>query len=270
MSKVQVIVMGAGGRMGQMILQACMAASRPEGDAAIEVVGAVEIVGHPLVGKPCGVEGVEVAVTDSLASIEGQELVVIDFTQPESTLQALALAVERGWKMVIGTTGMSPEQKAEVGRCARNVPVVMAPNMSIGVNLLLKLCEMVGAALDEEYDVEIVEAHHNQKKDAPSGTAYGLAEAVASGRGVSLAEKACFGREGLTGARPRGEIGIHALRAGDTVGDHQVIFAGPGERIELRHVAHSRQTFAQGAAKAALFLQGRQVGLYNMQHVLGL
>jgi 4-hydroxy-tetrahydrodipicolinate reductase len=269
----EIIVLGAKGRMGQMVLSACAKALR-EKPGSLKVIAAVEAAGTPGTGGTLAVDGLEVPFTDSLESVLKAGAVVIDFTVPESSLAALAAAAQTGSPYVLCTTGFTADQKAEIGRAAQKIPVLFSPNMSIGVNVLFKAAEAVAKALGADFDVEILEAHHNQKKDAPSGTALGFAEAVARGLDVALEEHAVFGRAGLTGARPRGEIGIHAVRGGDIAGDHTVLFAGDGERVEIRHVAHGRQVFAQGALRAALYLKGRflegKPGLYTMADVLGL
>ena len=263
-----IVVLGAKGRMGQMVLQAC--ANRIQAGQDLQVIGAVEPPSSPHLGEPAGIEGIGVKVTSDLAALLKPGVVVIDFTSPQASLDALDQIKQAGAAHVLCTTGLSDAQKARVAAAAKAVPVVLSPNMSVGVILMFRVAEMVAKVLKDDFDVEIVEAHHNQKKDSPSGTALGFAEAVARGHGVDLESKAVYGREGLIGARKRGEIGIHAVRGGDIVGDHTVLFAGDGERIELKHMAHSRMTFAQGAVKAALFLGGKGPGLYSMFDVLGL
>jgi 4-hydroxy-tetrahydrodipicolinate reductase len=266
---VEIIVLGAKGRMGQMVLAACAKALR-EKPGSLKVIAAVEYAGCPGAGGTLALDGLEVPFTDSLASVLKPGAVLIDFTTKESSLDALAAAERAGAAHVLCTTGFDAAQKARIAAAAQKIPVLFSPNMSIGVNVLFKAAEAVAKALGADFDVEIIEAHHNQKKDAPSGTALGFAEAVARGLDVSLEEHAVYGREGMPGARPRGEIGIHAVRGGDIAGDHTVLFAGDGERIEIRHVAHGRQVFAQGALRAALFLHGQKPGLYTMADVLGL
>jgi len=260
--------------MGQMVLQACsqkMAAQKQKGVApSLRVIGAVESSSSPNLGQATGVAGIDVAITSDLAALLKPGVVVIDFTSPEASLATLEAVKKAGASHVLCTTGLTAAQKQMVAEASKTVPIVMAPNMSIGVTLMFRVAEMVAKVLGEDFDVEIVEAHHNQKKDSPSGTALGFAEAVARGHGVDLNDKANYGREGIVGARPKGEIGIHAVRGGDIVGDHTVLYAGDGERIELKHMAHSRMTFAQGAVKAALFLAGKGPGIYNMFDVLGL
>ncbi len=265
----QIVVLGAKGRMGQMVLEAC-AQKLTINSGCLRVAGAIEAPNSPFLGQPCGIPGIDAVITADLEAVLGPSAVVIDFTAPQVSLAALAAVRRKGGAYVLGTTGLSPEEKNTVTAASQSLPIMMAPNMSVGVTLLFKVAEMVAKVLGEDFDVEIVEAHHNKKKDSPSGTALGLAEAVARGHAVKLSEKAVYGREGLVGARKRGEIGIHAVRGGDIVGDHTVLFAGDGERIELKHMAHNRMTFAQGAVTAALFLHGKPNGMYNMVDVLGL
>ena len=265
---VSIVVLGAKGRMGQMVLQAC--ATRIKAGQDLRVIGAIEPPNSPHVGQPAGVDGIDAKVGADLDAVLKPGAVVIDFTSPQASLEALERIRKAGAAHVLCTTGLSEGQKAAVAEAAKTVPVVFSPNMSVGVILMFRVAEMVAKVLKGDFDVEIVEAHHNQKKDSPSGTALGFAEAVARGHGVDLKAKAVYGREGLVGARRSGEIGIHAVRGGDIVGDHTVLFAGDGERIELKHMAHSRMTFAQGAVKAAQFLAGKGPGLYTMFDVLGL
>lgn len=266
---VEIVVLGAKGRMGQMVLQACAHRIRSN-PGFLRVAGVIESAASPHIGTPLGIEGIDVLCTDQLEAVLHPGVIVIDFTTPPASLAALALVQRKGAAQVICTTGFTPDEKQVILTASRSVPIVMAPNMSIGVTVMFKVAEMVARILGEDFDVEIVEAHHNQKKDSPSGTALGFAEAVARGHNSDLSKQAVHGRSGLTGARPKGEIGIHAVRGGDIVGDHTVLYAGDGERIELKHVAHSRQTFAQGAVKAAVFLAGKPPGIYNMFDVLGL
>lgn len=263
-----IVVLGAKGRMGQMVLQAC--ANRIKAGQDLKVIGAVESPNSPTLGQPVGIEGLDLKVSGDLAAVLKPGAVVIDFTSPASSLAALEACRKAGAAHVLCTTGLNADEKRIVSEASKSVPVVFSPNMSVGVILMFRVAEMVAKSLKEDFDVEIVEAHHNQKKDSPSGTALGFAEAVARGHGVDLDKVANYGREGLVGARPKGEIGIHAVRGGDIVGDHTVLFAGDGERIELKHMAHSRMTFAQGSVKAAMFLAGKAPGLYTMFDVLGL
>jgi len=266
----EIIVMGARGRMGQMVLAACARVLREKRPAPLSVIGAVEAKDAPGIGQKLVVEGLEVPLTDSLESVIRPGCVVIDFTTPESSLAALSVIERTGAAHVLCTTGFTPEQKKRIESAALKVPIVYSPNMSIGVTVLFKAAETVARALGRDFDVEITEVHHNQKKDAPSGTALGFAEAAARGLELPLDKVGVYGRHGLVGARPKGEIGIHAVRGGDIAGDHTVLFAGDGERVELKHMAHNRQPFAQGALRAALFLKGKHPGLYTMVDVLGL
>ncbi len=252
------------------------------GRALIEAIGqstdfrlraALEIPGNALLGKdagelvgaPCGVR-ISADLDSALAGCD----VLIDFTRPEGTLGHLALCRERGIRMVIGTTGFQPAQKALITEAAKQIAIVMAPNMSVGVNLTFKLAELAAKVLNEGYDVEIIEAHHRHKVDAPSGTALRLGEVIAAAMGRDLAQDAVYGREGVTGERKASTIGFATVRGGDIVGDHTAMFAGTGERVEITHKAASRATFALGALRAASFLAGRKSGLYDMQDVLGL
>lgn len=263
---IKVIVTGACGRMGKRI--AGMLIEQDD----MELAGAVERQNHPSLGRDLGgvlgPDPMGIVLQDDLKKVIDKGEVIIDFTYPEATLGHLKLAGEHHKALVIGTTGFSEEQVSEIKDLARSIPCVLSPNMSVGVNLLFKIAGQVAKALGGDYDSEIMEAHHRHKKDAPSGTAKKLAEILARVSGRDLPEVAVYGRQGITGERPRGSIGIHAVRGGDIVGDHTVIFAGPAERIELVHRAHSRDTFARGAIRAARFLATAPPGLYSMQDVL--
>jgi 4-hydroxy-tetrahydrodipicolinate reductase len=263
-----IVITGASGRMGQMLVRTVT-----ESDRAT-LAGAVERPGHDWVGSDIGeVMGgapLGVTVTDDPLEAFARAQAVIDFTAPEATLGFAALAAQARLVHVIGTTGMRAAQIAALGPAARHAVIVRAGNMSLGVNLLVQLTRKVAAALDEDFDIEVIEAHHNRKVDAPSGTALMLGEAAAEGRGVDLAEVSDRGRDGITGPRQRGHIGFSAIRGGDIVGEHDVLFAAPGERIVLRHMATDRAIFARGALKAALWGQGRAPGEYDMIDVLGL
>ncbi len=263
-SQVNVIVMGAMGRMGQMILSCC---SQNRG---VNVIGAVEVPGSPFTGQATGISGIKVLVTDSLKSVLQAGAVVINFTNPKSTYEAIDICHQHGAKMVIGTTGLSEVELTKIKEKAEEVPLVFSPNMSVGVNLMFKIAQLVSSTLGMEFDAEIIELHHNKKKDAPSGTALALAQAVADGRQQDLNTIVNYGRRGLTGERPVGQLGIHAVRGGDIVGEHSVIFAGPNERIELKHIAQNRALFAEGAVRAAIFLENKAMGFYSMLDVLGL
>jgi len=267
---VEIVVLGARGRMGQMILAACAKILREKRPAPLAVIAAVDAKGAPGVGQKFAVDGLELTLGDSLEAAVTPGSVIIDFTTPESSMAALEVAARKGAAYVLCTTGLTAQQKGRVQEFSKKIPIVQSPNMSVGVTVLFKVAEMVARTLGEDFDVEIIEAHHNQKKDAPSGTALGFAESVAKGLEASLDEVAVYGRHGMPGARPKGEIGIHAVRGGDIAGDHTVLFAGDGERVELRHVAHDRRIFAKGAVRAALFLKGKPPGIYTMTDVLGL
>ncbi len=264
----RLVIAGAAGRMGRMIVAACA------GHEDARVTGALERRGNPAIGQDAGLlaglgpSGVKVAA-DVDAALKDAD-VLIDFTSPEAAAEHAAVCAARGAAMVVGTTGLDETQKAALAKAAKKVPVVFSPNMSVGVNLLFKVLEDMARVLGPGYDVEIVEAHHNRKKDAPSGTAARMLEVVARGLDLDPGAAAVYGRRGNVGARPEGEIGIHAVRAGDIVGDHTVLFAGPAERIEVVHRAHSRETFARGAVRAALWIKGKAPGLYDMADVLGL
>jgi len=233
----------------------------------LELVVAVERPGHPLVGGRLP-EGAPV-VSDPREAV-GRCEVIVDFSLPDASLGVLQAAAAVGRPAVVGTTGFSSEQLEEIRRLSQRMPCVLSPNMSLGVNLLAEVLRQVATILGPEYDVEIMEVHHRWKRDAPSGTALRLAQVVAEARGNSLQEVAVYGRRGLGGERPRGQIGLHALRGGEVVGEHVVMFCGPGERLELVHRAQGREAFAQGALQAARWVVDRPPGLYGMRDVLGL
>ncbi|WP_319545520.1 4-hydroxy-tetrahydrodipicolinate reductase [Ruegeria conchae] len=263
-----IVITGASGRMGQMLIKTVT-----DSDQA-RLVGVVERKGHDWIGQDVGEAmggpALGVLVTDDPLEAFAQAQAVIDFTAPEATLEFAALAAQARCVHVIGTTGMSDEQIVALEPASRHAVIVRAGNMSLGVNLLMQLTKKVAAALDEDFDIEVIEGHHHHKVDAPSGTALMLGEAAAEGRGVKLADVSDRGRDGITGARKRGDIGFHAIRGGDIVGEHDVLFAAPGERIVLRHLATDRAIFARGALKAALWGQGKAPGQYDMVDVLGL
>ncbi|WP_412564631.1 4-hydroxy-tetrahydrodipicolinate reductase [Thalassobius sp. MITS945101] len=263
-----IVITGASGRMGQMLIKTVL-----ESDKA-KLVGVVERTGHDWVGRDVGEcmggAAVGVAVTDDALEAFSKAQAVIDFTAPEATVEFAALAAQARAVHVIGTTGMAEEHLTKVNAAARHATVIRAGNMSLGVNLLVQLTKKVAAALDEDFDIEVIEAHHNKKVDAPSGTALMLGEAAAEGRGVNLEDVRDSGRDGITGARKKGDIGFTAIRGGDIVGEHDVLFAAAGERIVLRHLATDRAIFARGALKAALWGQGKAPGEYDMIDVLGL
>lgn len=265
---VRVVVTGAGGRMGRSIINAL------DKNPGAKLVAALESAGHALLnedaGDLAGTGTLGVKITDDCAVAFDKADVMIDFSVPEATLTHLDAAVEFEKALVIGTTGFSHHQRDRIKEQSLKTRVVMAPNMSVGVNLLLTLVEQTASILGDDYDIEIIEAHHKHKKDAPSGTALRIAEVAAAATKRDLEKVAVYERKGIIGERGAKEIGIQTIRAGDIVGDHTVIFAGDGERIELIHRAHSRDTFAAGAIKAALWLVDKPNGLYDMHDVLGL
>jgi 4-hydroxy-tetrahydrodipicolinate reductase len=266
MSKTRVAVVGAGGRMGRMLIEAALK------DSQIELGAAFDLPGSPAIGKTAGeLVGLasDVVVTDDVAAGLINVDCLIDFTRPQGTLEHLALCRKAGVGIVIGTTGFEPEGKAAIGAAAQDIPVVFAPNMAVGVNLVFKLLDTAARILNEGYDIEIVEAHHRMKIDAPSGTALRMGEVVAEALGRDLKECAVYGREGVTGERDPSTIGFATVRGGDVVGDHTVMFCGIGERVEVSHKAGSRMPYALGSMRAARFLAGRKQGLFDMQDVLG-
>jgi 4-hydroxy-tetrahydrodipicolinate reductase len=245
MTTIRYAIAGANGRMGKMLIEAVNAADDAELAAAFDIGDDVEAA---------------IANADCL----------IDFTRPEGTLKHLEICRRHGVHAVIGTTGFSAEQKQQIEAIAREIPIVFAPNMAVGVNAVFKLLDVAARILNEGYDVEVIEAHHRHKVDAPSGTALRMGEVVAAALGRSLDECAIYGREGHTGERPATQIGFSTIRGGDIVGDHMVLFAGTGERIEITHKSASRMSYALGSLRAARFLRGKQNGLFDMQDVLGL
>jgi 4-hydroxy-tetrahydrodipicolinate reductase len=261
-------IVGCAGRMGRTNLREVL---ETEG---VALAGGLERPGHPALGQDlgtlAGLEPVGLAATDDLDALLAVSDVLIEFSTPEATLATTARAAERGCAHVIGTTGLDPEQTQRLEAHAQHIPIVWAPNMSLGVNLLLGLVQQAAAALDAGYDIEIVEMHHRHKVDAPSGTALALGRAAARGRQVALEEAAVRVRDGITGPRQAGTIGFATLRGGDVVGDHRVVFAGLGERLELAHIATDRRIYARGAVHAARWTEGRAPGLYGMSDVLGL
>jgi 4-hydroxy-tetrahydrodipicolinate reductase len=267
MQRRRVAVAGASGKMGRTLIEAV--AASPD----FVLAGALDVVGHPALGSDAtaflGSQS-GVRITSDVRAGIAQAEVLIDFTRPAGTLAHLAACREIGVQAVVGTTGFSAAQKGEIAAHAEHIAIVMAPNMSVGVNVVLKLLEVAGRALDSTFDVEIVEMHHKLKVDAPSGTALQMGEVVARARGQRLDDCAVYARHGDTGARRAGTIGFAALRGGDVVGDHSVVFAGSGERIEITHRAASRATYADGSLRAARFLADKRRGLYGMGEVLGL
>ncbi len=263
----RVAVAGASGRMGHMLIEAL----RESGDC--QLTGALDIASSPAIGNDaCAFLGHAsgVAVTDDLRAGLAKAAVLIDFTRPEGTLAHVRMCRELGVNAVIGTTGFTEPQKRAIADAARDIAIMMAPNMSVGVNVTLKLLEMAAKALATGYDIEIIEAHHRHKVDAPSGTALKMGEVIANALGRDLKTCAVYAREGITGERDPSTIGFSAIRGGDIVGDHTVLFAGTGERIEITHRSSSRATYAQGSLRAVRFLAERRSGLYDMFDVLGL
>jgi 4-hydroxy-tetrahydrodipicolinate reductase len=254
--------------MGQMLVRHVLASEK------VRLVGVVERAGHHWIGRDVGTAmggaAAGLAVTDDAIEVFAQAQAVLDFTAPAATVEFAALAAQARAVHVIGTTGLSGDDLARLRAAARHAVIVRAGNMSLGINLLSKLTKLAAAALDDDFDIEVVEAHHNQKVDAPSGTALMLGAAAAEGRGVKLADVADRGRDGIVGARTRGDIGFASIRGGDIVGEHEVIFAGAGERIILRHIATDRGLYARGALRAALWGQDKKPGEYDMSDVLGL
>ena len=268
-----IVITGASGRMGQMLVQALTQTSGA-GHAKARLAGCVERQGHAWIGRDVGEAmggaAVGVRVTDDPLEAFAVAQGVIDFTSPEASVEFAALAAQARAVHVIGTTGLLPAHLAKIDAAARHAVIVQTGNMSLGVNLLARLTQKVAAALDIEWDIEVVEAHHRMKVDAPSGTALMLGEAAALGRGVALAQARVSGRDGITGARAAGSIGFSAIRGGDIVGEHDVIFAADGERIVLRHIATDRAIFARGALRAVLWGQTQKPGRYDMMDVLGI
>lgn len=263
----RIAVAGASGRMGRMLIEAIRAAD----DCAL--AGALDIAASPSVGSDATAflgHASGVPITADLREGLQNAQVLIDFTRPEGTLAHLQVCRALGVNAVIGTTGFSDVQKAQVAEAARDIAIVMAPNMSVGVNVTLKLLEMAAKALATGYDIEIIEAHHRHKVDAPSGTALKMGEVIAGALGRRLEDCAVYAREGVTGERDPSSIGFAAIRGGDIVGDHTVLFAGTGERIEITHKSSSRTTYAQGSLRAVRYLAGRKAGLFDMFDVLGL
>jgi 4-hydroxy-tetrahydrodipicolinate reductase len=265
---MRIAVLGAAGRMGQALTRVLVETP------GCTVAGGIEAKGSPFVGRDvgemAGLEPVGVAITDDPLPVFAHVDGVLDFTTPASTVAFAALSAQARIVHVIGTTGLSPADEAKIEAAARHATIVKAGNMSQGVNLLAVLTAEVARALGPDFDIEILELHHRHKRDAPSGTSLMLGAAAAKGRAVSLEERGVRSRDGDTGPRREGDIGFAALRGGDVVGEHRVIFAGPGERIELAHIATDRGIFARGAVKAAVWARGRDPGLYAMQDVLGL
>ena len=265
---VRIAIAGVAGRMGKAILTLALR------DKNLQVTGAFEKDGSPAVGTDLGVFGggqsLGIKIGNSVDEAVKNADALIDFTHPTTTEAHLKAVLKNKTGYVVGTTGLDEKILSSLKEASKNISIVQSPNMSIGVNLLFKLSELTAKALDEDYDIEIAETHHRMKKDAPSGTALKLLEVVAKARGRDIKKDTVTGRDGETGARPRGQIGVLALRGGDVIGDHTVSFLAEGERVELVHKASSRDAFAQGALKAAKFVASKQNGLYNMLQVLGI
>lgn len=267
MNKIRIAIAGASGRMGRTLIEAV---SQSEDTV---LAAALDQPGNPWLGKdagefigaPCGV-----AVSDDLDAALAQADCLIDFTRPEGTLRHLEACRRLGVHLVIGTTGFSSEGKLAIQEASRDIPLVFAPNMAVGVNAVFRLLDVAARILNEGYDIEVIEAHHRHKVDAPSGTALRMGEVVAAALGRDLSACAVYGREGHTGERPATQIGFSTIRGGDIVGDHTVLFAGTGERIEITHKSASRMPYASGALRAARFMRGKSSGLFDMQDVLGL
>ena len=268
MDAMKIGVVGCASRMGRMVAR-CV-----QGTEGADLAGGTEAPGSPMLGRDlgelAGLGALDLAIGDDPVKLFAHSAAVIDFTAPAVSVAHAELAAQAQSVHVIGTTGLDPEQQEAIVRAARHTAVVLAPNMSLGVTLLTALVEQVARTLDADYDIEVVEMHHRRKVDAPSGTALALGLAAAAGRAVDLDDVARRVRDGHTGARPRGEIGFATLRGGDVVGDHTVVFAAEGERLELTHKASTREVFARGAVKAALWARGKPPGLYSMRDVLGL
>jgi 4-hydroxy-tetrahydrodipicolinate reductase len=265
---INTIVIGVGGRMGKTITQMVIE------DKELNLVGATEIKSSPLIGKSIkegtGIDIENIKITHDLESIIDECDVIIDFAQPESSLVTLKLAVEYKKGVVIGTTGFTKEQDNEAKKLALRTRTVMAPNMSVGVNLIFKVIKDITKIIGNDYDIEIIEAHHRVKKDSPSGTALNIARIIADELNRDLSKVAVHERKGIIGKRSKEEIGIQVIRAGDIVGEHTILFGGIGERIEITHKATSRENFAKGAIKAVHFIVNKKNGLYNMEDVLGI
>ena len=263
---IRVIINGACGRMGRLIIRGVSE------QADMEIAGAIEFSGHPQIGSDAGVVAgigeIGVAVTDNLEDVLESADVVIEFSQPEATLQHLREVVNADKAMVIATTGFDSDELATVNELASQIRCVMAPNMSLGVNVMIQALELIAKALGDDYDIEVIEAHHNHKADSPSGTALRLAETVAAALERDLDEVGVYGRHGIVGARPKKQIGIHAVRGGDIAGDHTVLFATEGEQLSVVHRAHSPEAFAKGAIRAAKWVIDAPKGLHDVSEVL--
>lgn len=261
-------ITGAAGRMGRNLIQACFE------NTAVQLAAAIEHESSPFIGRDAGevagIGSLHVDIVPRIGDAINSLHTLIDFTRPEVTLNNLQSCVENGRNIVIGTTGFSEAEKQQIKKASEAIGIVFAPNMSVGVNLCFKLLDIAARVLGDDVDIEVIEAHHRHKVDAPSGTALRMGEVVAEALGRNLDDCAVYGREGVTGERERKTIGFETIRAGDIVGDHTVMFAGIGERVEITHKASSRMTFANGAVRAALWLENKGSGLYDMQDVLDL
>ncbi|MFO7641691.1 MAG: 4-hydroxy-tetrahydrodipicolinate reductase [Candidatus Competibacteraceae bacterium] len=265
---IHVAIAGAAGRMGRHLLEACQQAGGVCCTAASEHPDSPFIGGDA--GEAAGIGRLDIPIVADLAPLTDRFEILIDFTRPSATLKHLTLCQATGKAMVIGATGFSAEQRTEIAHAAEQIPIVFAPNMSVGVNLCFKLLELAAQVLGDGVDIEIIEAHHRHKVDAPSGTALAMGQIIATTLGRNLEQCAVHGRHGVTGERNSTTIGFSTIRAGDIVGEHTVLFADAGERIEITHRASSRMTFAKGAVRAAVWLAGRDTGLFDMRDVLGL
>jgi 4-hydroxy-tetrahydrodipicolinate reductase len=264
---MKIAIAGASGRMGRMLIETVL------NDADARLAGALDRPGAPQLGQDAGAflgKTTGVVLTDDIERVFADADFLIDFTRPEGTMPHLEAALRHNVKMIVGTTGFDDAQKAQLRAAGEEIGIVFAPNMSVGVNVTMKLLEFAAKQFAEGYDIEIIEAHHRHKVDAPSGTALAMGEVVAKALGRDLKDCAVYGREGVTGERDPSTIGFAAIRGGDIVGDHTVLFAGIGERIEITHKSASRLSYAQGALRAARFLAGRDAGFFDMQDVLGL
>jgi len=263
---IKVIVCGGCGKMGSKVAQLIYQ------NKDMGLIGIIESPSHPSIGKDWGISvglgKTEVIITDNLEEIIQNTDQIVEFTNPQISLKHLEIVSKCKKPMIMGTTGFSSKEIEKINRLAQGIPFLLSPNMSLGVNLLFKLAAETAAALSDDYDIEIVEAHHRFKKDAPSGTAKKLAQEIAKAKGVSLDKVAIYNREGIIGERKRGEIGIHSIRGGDITGEHTVMFTALGERLELTHKAHNRDTFAYGTIQAIKFMEGKPAGFYEMKDVL--
>jgi len=265
---LKIAVTGAGGRMGRTLIEACQQAENCQLTAAFERLDS-SLTGSDS-GEVAGIGSNGVNIITDIDSVVDQFDVMIDFTSIDSTLDHIETCKQHGKKIIIGTTGFSAEQKQIIENASKDIAIVFAPNMSVGVNLCLKLLQMAARVMGDDADIEVIEAHHRHKVDAPSGTALRMGEVVAESLGRNLDDCAVYGRQGHTGARDPKTIGFETIRAGDIVGDHTVMFATEGERVEITHKASSRMTFAKGAVRAAKWLEDKDTGLFDMQDVLGL